>query len=211
MKPGRTDEERAARALASRARRQRKRNGKTGPHDHVPAGPAELLLRQAFEAGITLSLITSEAGVERKTISDIAAGRRDWIRASTEWAVECGVERAWKRWREGDVSPTRVSVDESRTMLRRLGAAGWSLPTLVREHGLPENVGRERATYIRPEDAEKVRAIYNQIDGQLGPSVQTARFWRGRGYIVPAAETEYDQLELPARVRDQRGGTTPAS
>lgn len=98
----------------------------------------------------------------------------------------------------------RVAAAPYREMLRRLAAAGWPIPILMKEHAIPDNVWRDRALWVTPETAAKVQKVYDTIDGRLGPHMQTARFWQARGYLVPLAETPEDQLPLPPKVVDQR-------
>lgn len=98
----------------------------------------------------------------------------------------------------------RVDAAPYREMLRRLAAAGWPIPTLMKAHSIPGNVWRDRARWITPETAAQVQQVYDDIGGRLGPHMQTARFWQARGYLVPLAEEPADQLPLPPKVIEQR-------
>jgi hypothetical protein len=199
------DEKRLARNAANqRARRARKRNGEIGRYDPLPLEPTRKLLRAAQREGISFALLALEVGMDDKSLRDILYPGRKHVTVATAEAVRVGVARARARAARGDVSEKRVLVDETRTLCRRLGAAGWPIQQILAEHGLPENVWRDRAKYCRPETAAAVRDLYNKVGGELGPSLASARYWRRKGYLIPSAERPEDQKRLPPPINSAR-------
>lgn len=188
----------------ARERRARIRNGIVGPYDRVPSGAATDAVTRALADGVGSLLLAECAGVTPGTIRDLVTKPDRMILHQTESAVLRGVEIARHRMRFGERAPRRVAVGPYRDKLRRLGAAGWSLKKLLDEAGLPENVVRDRAQFITPEVAQGVDALYAEYESRLGPDLQTARYWRSRGYIVPAAESPRDMLPLPPTERERR-------
>jgi transposase-like protein len=200
-----TDEQRRARnARYARERRARKRNGEVGFFQRVPAEPTRVLIQQALERGATVSLIAEKAGLNRGTVSRALHPDTVQIEVSTERAIKVAVGLAVRTAATtGQVSPARVRVDETRTKLRRLAAAGWPMVTLLKERGIPYTLLRDRAVYTTPDVVEAVDALYEEIGYALGPSLQSARTWRQRGYLVPAADAPEDQLPLPKPKRQE--------
>lgn len=199
------DEERKKKAAAyARMRRARIRNGEIGPYQRVPGDEAKRLFLAARAEGVSLGLLESTTGLSKTTLQRIARRPDADMAISTERALLRGVPLARHRTRFGELTPRRLDVEPYRTKMRRLGAAGWSLKPLLRSYGLSDQVTRDRARYISPEDAEVVDRIYAEYESKMGTNLQTARFWRGRGYLVPSAESPEDMLGLPPTERQKR-------
>jgi hypothetical protein len=195
----------------ARERRNRIYLGVIGEYDRVPVADVAALVRSALDEGVSLTLIASCAGVNRSTVRDIADSEPEhMILASTHAAMLRGLGAARRRTRSGEVAPRRVLAEPYRTKMRRLGAAGWGIKELLAVAHIPENVVRDRAIYIAPETAEAIDRIYAEYEALPGPNLQVARYWRKRGYLVPAAETEADMLPLSpteSQMRERRRRT----
>lgn len=200
-----TDAERARAAELARRRRARRRNGKVGAHDHVAPYASRMIVQAALDAGMTYAQIADAAGLhDARSVRRIMDPAREYVQARTAARIRAALPVVQALHRLGAVSPKRVPVGPYRTMLRRLGAAGWSMRHLRERYGIPENAVRDRATYLTPFQAQMVLLAWDEIGGRLGPDLATARAWRSKGYLVPAAESENDQLALPRTVRAQR-------
>lgn len=192
-----TEELRARNAKYARDRRARKRNGEVSLHDAVPAARTRALVQAALAEGMSVSLIAEKAGLNRSTVANAARPETTHVLVSTARAIEAAVGLAALAAAQGQVSPARVRVSEARTKLRRLAAAGWPITSILKERGIPYTLMRDRAVYTTPDVVAAVNALYDEIGYALGPNMQTARFWRSRGYLVPAADAPEDQLPLP--------------
>lgn len=190
-------------ALLARRRRSRRYLGVLSDADHVPVGPTREMLLRALLRDVPAGLIGAAAGTDERTIARIFRPGRTYMTAGLAARLQRGVDEAEQQMAQR-VSPNRILAEPYRVMLRRLGAAGWPLRTLCESWGAPENATRDRAKYITPGDALLIEQMYDKIGYELGPSMQTARYWRGRGYYVPAAECFEDMLPLPPTQHEVR-------
>ena len=209
--PSEDDARRARAARNARASRARARAGEHSPRERVDTAAVREVLLQAAREGLHVTLIAALSGVSETRVSRIRMGRQTRCEAATERALLAGVEHARRVAARGRVSPARVLAGPSRDLMRRLGAAGWPMSELLAARGIPDNVLRDRALYITPETDRAIRALYAEVgeDGRMGPSVQSARTWQARGYLVPAAESPEDMIPMPsaadrARARAER-------
>lgn len=188
-------------ARLARERRARRRAGITGEQDFVPTVRIRAALLTAYAEGVTPAAIERVSGRDSALLHALSEGRQSKCRAHTERDLLAAIEVCRVRKQTGEVSPRRVDAEPTRVLLHRLGAAGWPVSELLRERGIPDNAYRARAKYVTPEVAEQVRRLYDEIDGRMGASLQSARYWRKRGAVVPAADDPDDMLPLPPTTR----------
>ena len=161
-----------------------------GPNDRVPADAARAVLKTLHEDyGFTYLRLAEIFGMDRSALQKTAIGRNKMIAKSRHDAITNTDVR--KLVLGEHPSNGRVLAKPYREKLRQYGAAGWP-PRVLSEmcEGVElyrHNIWRDRATYIRPADAEALDALFEKIGDRLGPDELTARRYRKMGYFPPAA------------------------
>lgn len=120
--------------------------------------------------------------------------------ANTRYMQNLRRRKAIARWNTGNAD-ILADATGTRRRLQALVAMGWTRGALGAELGTaPGNVARwlgGRQATVQPSTDRKIRALYERLWATRGPSTQTAKEARRRGWAPPAAWDD-DTIDDPA-------------
>ncbi len=182
------------------------------PHPAAGPGAARAHVRRLRQDGGTYQAIATAAGLDRATVSDLAAGRRQPTR---------GTAAAVLSVTSGAVQPIRLDAGGTRLRLRALHVMGHGSPRIARALGVrPATIAglvRGDARTVSPKLRDKIEALYDAWWDKRAPertraeraTATAARKKAIAGNWCAPAALDDDQLDEPGY--HPRWGWKPAT
>lgn len=191
------------REVARRYNKQYRLKRHQGVARLVDAAPVHAHVQKLRAAGISDRSITMAAGYGSRN-SLFLLMQRDRVRAAT------AIRILSVRLEDCRRPLTYVDATGSRRRLQALAAIGWPYREIAdrlgADHKGLQNVQSGLTLRVRHQTAEAVRALYDELWDQPGPSSRAAAIARGKGWAVPVAwdDDEIDDPQATPHAPDDR-------
>lgn len=160
----------------------------------VPTDEIRAHVQQLLDAGMSFRGIALTAGYKSRNSLESALSRRKVRRATHDRIMAITVASDMRRF-------GYVDATGSVRRLQALVAIGWPTRELAirlggRDHGTVTDITSHNNQTIRRDTAERIKAVYDELWDQPGPSSESARRATTRGWLPPLAWDD-DSIDDP--------------